>query len=254
MSQIKKQYSDLVRLFKIGWEFIRGFHFFGNLHDVVSIFGSARLPQNHPACKLAEELAYRLAYQGFTILTGGGPSVMQAANRGASLAKKDGAKTRSLACNIYLPHEQKANPYVEAVMTMKYFFTRKYMLIHYSQAFVFFAGGVGTLDEFFEVFTLIQTGKIPKRPIYLVGTSFWNGLVTWLQQQPLKQGTIDEKTLSLFYITDDLNAVIAHLKRAKDKIHQEGESYPVNPEPKEPDTTHKPKQHINRKPSRHKRR
>lgn len=253
MNQLSKQLLDLKRLLKISWEFIRGFNFFGNLNDVVSIFGSARLPANHPACQLAEELAYRLAHQNFSILTGGGMSVMQAANRGAKLAQKDGAKIKSLACNIYLPFEQKSNPFLDGMLTMKFFFTRKYMLMSYSQAFVIFAGGIGTLDEFFEIITLMQTSKIPKRPVFLVGTKFWNGLVQWMRNQPLAMGTISQSCMDLFVVTDDLNYVIASLKRAKDKIHQKSESYPINREPIKPNPAYKPQQNINRQPPKHKR-
>ncbi len=203
---------DFAMLFNLGTEFNRGFKAYGNLGPVVSVFGSARIAISHPAIQKAEEVSYRLGQAGYTILTGGGPSIMEAANRGAKRAQ-----ARSVACNIILSHEKGANPFVDESVTMKYFFTRKYMLISYSHGFVVFPGGVGTLDEFFEIITLMQTRKIKKRPIFLVGVDYWQGLETWMKGPLMESLAIDQETLDLFQVTDDLdlicNTLIADIKK-----------------------------------------
>ncbi len=183
---------------------------------MVSIFGSARIPASNAGYAATRELATRLGREGFAILTGGGPSFMQAANQGA---REAGA--RSLACNIRLTHEQAPNPYVDRLVTMRFFFSRKYMLISYSVAFVYLPGGFGTLDELFEVLTLMQTKKIPRRPVFLVGTAYWQGLSDWLRDEVLKAGAIGPESLPLFKITDDLDEVVTELKRAKDQIDRD---------------------------------
>jgi uncharacterized protein (TIGR00730 family) len=213
---LQKVGKDLGLLFKIAREFALGFHFFGRTYPMVSIFGSARIPASHAGYEATRELAARLGREGFAILTGGGPSLMEAANRGAH---ESGA--RSLACNIRLPHEQAANPYVDRLLTMRFFFSRKYMLIAYSVAFIYLPGGFGTLDELFEVLTLMQTGKIPRRPVILVGVAYWKGLEAWLRAEVLRAGAIGQESLSLFHITDDLNAVVEALKQEKIAIDGE---------------------------------
>jgi hypothetical protein len=184
---------------------------------MVSIFGSARIPASHAAYEATRELAARLGGAGFAILTGGGPSFMEAANRGA---RDVGA--RSLACNILLPHEQRANAFVDRLVTMRYFFSRKYMLISYSVGFVYLPGGFGTLDELFEVLTLMQTKKIPRRPVILVGKDYWSGLEKWIRGEVLRVGAIGPESLELFHVTDSLDEIVEALKRTKDQIDREG--------------------------------
>ncbi len=220
---------DLARLFRITWEFLIGFHFFGYTYPVVSVFGSARIPDTHPAYPLARKFSEKAGRAGFTIMTGGGASFMEAANRGA----RD-ASAQSIACNIRLPFEQKANPYVDRVLTMRYFFTRKYMLISYSLGFVYFPGGFGTLDELFEVLTLMQTKKLPVRPVYLVGKEYWKGLDQWLRGPVFAEGAIGNESLPLFKITDNVDEIVDDLVRTKNKIDEHGERYPINREAKKP--------------------
>lgn len=223
---------DLVRLFRITWELLRGFHFFGHVYPMVSIFGSARIPVTHAGYELTRRLAKRLGETGFSILTGGGGSFMEAANRGA---REAGAL--SLGCNIRLPFEQRANPFIDRLLTMRYFFTRKYMLISYSVGFVVLPGGYGTLDELFELLTLMQTRKIPKRPVILLGREYWQGLESWLLGPVYKTGAIGEESLALFQITDSIDEAAEILIRAKNQIDHERKSHPIN---REPEKTHAP--------------
>jgi uncharacterized protein (TIGR00730 family) len=213
---LKTVRRDLTMLFNLNQEFRRGFKAYGNLGPMVSVFGSARIAFSHPAIQKAEEVAYRLGLAGYTIMTGGGPSIMEAANRGAKRAQ-----SRSVACNIILSHEKGANPFVDESITMKYFFSRKYMLISYSHGFVVFPGGVGTLDELFEIITLMQTSKIKRRPIFLVGAEYWKGLESWMKGPLMESLAIDQETLNLFTVTDDLdlicNTLIADLKNTTKK-------------------------------------
>ena len=213
---LKKVWKDFVLLLRIAREFAVGFHFFGRTYPMVSIFGSARIPASHAGYAATRDLAARLGREGFAILTGGGPSLMEAANRGA----RD-AGARSLACNIRLPFEQSANPYVDRLLTMRFFFSRKYMLTSYSVAFIYLPGGFGTLDELFEVLTLMQTKKIPRRPVILVGEAYWKGLDDWLRGEVLHAGAIGHDSLPLFRVTDDLDAIVTALKQAKNEIDRE---------------------------------
>jgi uncharacterized protein (TIGR00730 family) len=183
---------------RIMGEFIEGFD---NLHDVkrgVSIFGSARTHPDDPQYQAAQEVARLLAEAGFAIVTGAGPGIMEAANKGAKLA---GGK--SIGCNIELPFEQGANPYVDTLVNFRYFFVRKTMFIKYSNAFIIFPGGFGTLDEAFEALTLIQTGKIYQFPVVLFGRHYWAGLIRWLQSRVLGEGKISAGDLDLMLLTDD---------------------------------------------------
>lgn len=222
---VKKLFDDLIRLFRISWEFIQGFHFFGYVYPVVSVFGSARIPDTHPAYPLARKFGEKVGRAGFTVMTGGGGSFMEAANRGA----RD-AQALSIACNIRLTFEQSPNPYLDRVLTMRYFFTRKYMLTSYSMGFVYFPGGFGTLDELFEVLTLMQTKKIPLRPVYLIGKEYWSGLNTWLRGPVFSEGAIGNESLPLFQITDDIDEVVQSLVRTKNEIDHSRQRYPVNRE------------------------
>jgi uncharacterized protein (TIGR00730 family) len=190
--------SDPWRVMRIMGEFIEGFD---NLHDVkrgVSIFGSARTHPDDPQYQAAQEVARLLAEAGFAIVTGAGPGIMEAANKGAKLA---GGK--SIGCNIELPFEQGANPYVDTLVNFRYFFVRKTMFIKYSNAFIIFPGGFGTLDEAFEALTLIQTGKIYQFPVVLFGRHYWAGLIRWLQSRVLGEGKISAGDLDLMLLTDD---------------------------------------------------
>lgn len=198
-------------LFKIMGEFVEGFEKMGLHNPCISIFGSARTPSTHPNYKLASEIAQRIVDLGFGVITGGGPGIMEAANKGAQEA--GGA---SVGLTIDLPFEENHNNYIDKdrMINFDYFFVRKVMFVKYAQAFVVLPGGFGTLDELMEAITLIQTSKIKKIPIILVGTSFWNGLIDWLKQTLLAQNnTISEGDLNLFSCVDTADEVIDLLKQ-----------------------------------------
>jgi uncharacterized protein (TIGR00730 family) len=190
--------SDPWRVLRIMGEFIEGFDTLNSIEKGVSIFGSARTAPSDPQYQAAQETAAILARAGFSIITGAGPGIMEAANKGARLAGG-----RSIGCNIELPFEQGANPYVDTVVNFRYFFVRKTMFIKYSSAFIIFPGGFGTLDELFEAVTLIQTGKISQFPVVLFGRHYWAGLVRWIQTRMLAEGKISEGDLDLLLLTDD---------------------------------------------------
>jgi uncharacterized protein (TIGR00730 family) len=190
--------TDPWRVLRIMGEFIEGFDTFATIEKAVTIFGSARIGPDDQHYEAAVETGRLLAEAGFEIITGAGPGIMEAGNRGARLG---GA--RSIGCNIELPFEQGANPYVDTLVHFKYFFVRKTMFIKYSVAFVIFPGGFGTLDELFEALTLIQTGKIYKFPVILFGRYYWAGLLRWLQTRVLSEGKISEGDLDLMLVTDD---------------------------------------------------
>lgn len=189
--------AELFRILRILWEFIRGFRTLHFVGPCVTVFGSARVVDDHRYYALARETGAELARSGFTVITGGGPGVMEAANRGA---KEAGG--RSVGVNIVLPHEQAANKYVDVVLTFRYFFIRKVMLVKYSYAFVAMPGGYGTFDEIFEAATLIQTGKIKDFPLILMGVDFWTPLVEYMRAHLVGAGTIDEADLSMLHLTD----------------------------------------------------
>jgi uncharacterized protein (TIGR00730 family) len=178
-------------------EFIRGFRALHFVVPCVTVFGSARFPEGHRYYALGREVGERLARAGFTVMTGGGPGIMEAANRGA---KEAGG--RSIGCNIELPLEQRPNPYVDRWITFKHFFVRKVMLIKYSYAFVALPGGFGTLDEIFETATLIQTGKILQFPLVLMGRDFWGPLLAFLRDRLVAEGTVDRTDVERFIVTD----------------------------------------------------
>ncbi|MBA3818851.1 MAG: TIGR00730 family Rossman fold protein [Deltaproteobacteria bacterium] len=186
------------RVMRITSELVEGFDNLAELGKAVSIFGSARTLPDDPYYEAARQTAALLASEGFAIITGGGPGIMEAANRGA----RD-VQGRSIGCNIELPFEQGANPYVDTLINFRYFFVRKTMFIKYSSAFINFPGGLGTLDELFEALTLIQTGKISNFPVVLFGKAYWSGLLAWLRDQPLAAGTIGPADLALLQLTDD---------------------------------------------------
>jgi uncharacterized protein (TIGR00730 family) len=190
--------TDPWRVMRIMSEFIEGFDTLASVTKGVTIFGSARTHPDDPQYDQAVEVARLLAEAGFAIITGAGPGIMEAANKGAKLAGG-----RSIGCNIELPFEQGANPYVDTVINFRYFFVRKTMFIKYSNAFIIFPGGFGTLDEAFEALTLIQTGKISQFPVVLFGRHYWAGLIRWLQTRVLGERKISPGDLDLMLLTDD---------------------------------------------------
>jgi uncharacterized protein (TIGR00730 family) len=190
--------TDPWRVMRIMGEVIEGFDTLASVDKAVTIFGSARIGPDDPHYVAAVETGRLLAEAGFAIITGAGPGIMEAGNKGAQLGGG-----RSIGCNIELPFEQGANPYVDTVINFKYFFVRKTMFIKYSVAFVIFPGGFGTLDELFEALTLIQTGKIYRFPVILFGRYYWAGLLRWLHARVLSEGKISDGDLDLMLVTDD---------------------------------------------------
>ena len=190
--------TDTWRVMRIMGEFIEGFDNLATVERGVSIFGSARTAPDDPQYLAAQETARLLAVAGFSIITGAGPGIMEAANKGA----KEGGG-RSIGCNIELPFEQGANPFVDTLVNFRYFFVRKTMFIKYSSAFIIFPGGFGTLDEAFEALTLIQTGKIYQFPVILFGRHYWAGLLRWLQSRVLAERKISIGDMDLMLLTDD---------------------------------------------------
>ncbi len=191
------RWSELMRAFRIFSELIRGFrrlHFVG---PCVTVFGSARFSDSHPYYQLGRQIGAELAKAGFTVMTGGGPGVMEAANRGA---KEAGG--RSVGCNIVLPREQTPNAYLDDFVEFKYFFIRKLMLAKYSYAFVALPGGYGTMDELFEICTLVQTGKVERFPIVLSGVDYWQPMIEFLKNTMVHSGTIDQSDVDRFIVSD----------------------------------------------------
>jgi len=191
----------------------QGITAFEKIKNCVTVYGSARFKEGHHYYELARSMAKALAKNGFTVMTGGGPGVMEAANRGA----KEGEGV-SLGCNIVLPFEQKLNPYVDTKVEFEFFFTRKVILRKNSVAYVLMPGGFGTMDEIFEVFTLIQTGKLPARPVVCMGTDYWKHLGTFLRETMLNVGTISPEDLELALVTDDAQEAIEYIKKKIDNL------------------------------------
>jgi uncharacterized protein (TIGR00730 family) len=201
--------SDEDRLDRVADELRAGFEALAHVGAAVSVFGSARTPDDHPYYELARYTARLLGDSGYAIITGGGPGIMEAANRGARESH-----SQSIGLNIELPFEQGLNPYVELGLEFHYFFTRKVMFVRYASGFVVFPGGFGTLDETFEALTLIQTGKIRYFPVVLVGSDYWRGLVDWIRERMLGEGMISSEDLDLFVITDDPGQVLQAVRTA----------------------------------------
>lgn len=191
------------RLFKIMGEFVEGIDGLRHLGPAVSIFGSARTSPDHPYYKKAEDLARLFGKNGYAVITGGGGGIMEAANKGASEEDSD-----SIGLNIMLPFEEKPNPYATTQLEFRYFFVRKVMFIKYAQAYIIMPGGFGTLDELFETITLIQTRRIRKMPVILVGKDYWGGLIHWVKEKLLEEKMISKKDLNLFYLSDDPDEIV----------------------------------------------
>ncbi|WP_437821939.1 TIGR00730 family Rossman fold protein [Sorangium sp. So ce1078] len=192
--------TDPWRVLRITGEFVAGFDALAEVDAAVAIFGSARTPRDDPDFAACVELARRLGERGFGIITGGGPGIMEAANRGAAEAR-----ALSIGCSIELPHEQAVNPFVQIPINFRYFFVRKTMFMKYAEAFVIFPGGFGTLDELFEALTLVQTGKVQNFPIILFNRRFWSGMVTWLKEALLAEGKISPEDMKLMVVTDSID-------------------------------------------------
>jgi uncharacterized protein (TIGR00730 family) len=202
-SAILAELTDAQRLLRIQDELRLGFENLGQIGKAVSVFGSARTPRDHPRYEQARELARRLGEEGFSIITGGGPGIMEAANRGAQEAG-----VPSVGLGIELPHEQGMNEYVDLALNFHYFFTRKVMFVRYASGFVVFPGGFGTMDELFEAATLRQTGKIRYFPVVLVGSDYWSGLMDWLRGSMVADAYIGPEDLDALAVCDDEERVI----------------------------------------------
>jgi len=205
--------SDPWRVLRIMGEFVEGFDTLAGVSSGVTFFGSARTKPDDPYYRAATETARLLAAAGFSIITGGGPGIMEAANRGAALAGGP-----SIGLNIELPFEQGTNEYVDTAMHFHYFFVRKTMFVKYSMGFVVFPGGFGTLDETFEALTLIQTGTIKHFPLVLFGSGYWRGLTEWLRQTVAAERKIAPEDLDIFHVTDDPRDAAAEVIRAREKL------------------------------------
>jgi len=202
-------HDDVWRIFKIMSEFIEGFETLSGNGQCVTIFGSARTRPDHPHYKLTVDVARAVARAGFGVITGGGPGIMEAANRGAH---EEGGV--SIGLNIQLPFEQHPNPYIKTMLNFKHFFVRKVMFLKYTSAVIVMPGGYGTLDEMFETLTLVQTHKIESMPIVLMGRDYWAGLVDWLKAKMLDEtGYIDAADIDLMHITDDPEEAVRVIKK-----------------------------------------
>jgi uncharacterized protein (TIGR00730 family) len=199
--------EDTWRVFRIIAEFIEGFEEMSNVGACVTVFGSARTQPNAPDYALAREIARLLAKKGFGIISGGGPGIMEAANRGA---QEGGGK--SIGLLIELPREERANPYIDKAVSFRYFFVRKMMFVKYAKAFVVMPGGLGTMDELFESLTLIQTRRIKKFPVILVGSQYWKGLLDWLKDVVALEGKISPEDLQILKICDTPDEVVREIE------------------------------------------
>ncbi len=208
--------TDSWRVFRIVSEFVDGFETMTDVGPSVSIFGSARLDENSKEYKMASDVAAHIAKKDFAIITGGGPGIMEAANKGAQ-----SVKGKSCGVSVTLPMEWESNPYIDPEFNLKfrYFFVRKVMFIRYAQGYVFLPGGFGTLDELFEALTLIQTEKIHPFPIYLMGNDYWKGLFDWVKERLLKHGCVSEEDLDLVKLTDDPEEIASGIQHHYQKYH-----------------------------------
>lgn len=218
MHKGQKAEMDAWRIFRILSEFVDGFETMTNIGPSVSFFGSARIGRDHPYYHLAIETAQKVAAKGFGIITGGGPGIMEAANKGAQAAKG-----RSCGVSVNLPFEESHNAFIDPQynLSFRYFFVRKVMFIRYALAFVFLPGGMGTLDELFEALTLMQTNKIKPFPIFLMGSSYWEGLIQWLRKHPLREDFLSESDFERITITDDSDFVAAQIEKHFKQVGEE---------------------------------
>jgi uncharacterized protein (TIGR00730 family) len=209
---VATEHTETERLARIHDELARGFDALGHITRGVSIFGSARTPTDHPRYALARDIGRALGEAGFAVITGGGPGIMEAANRGALEAN-----ACSVGLNIELPFEQAPNPYQDIALTFHFFFTRKLMFVRYATGFVVFPGGFGTLDELFEALVLIQTHKIREFPVVLVGTEWWSGLIGWARERLAEEAMIAPHDLELLRCTDDPDEVLAIIEAGAER-------------------------------------
>jgi uncharacterized protein (TIGR00730 family) len=220
-------HSDPWRVFRIMGEFVEGFDTLANVGRAVTIFGSARVKPDDPQYAAAETTARLLGDAGFSVITGGGPGIMEAANRGA---REGGAL--SIGCNIELPFEQGINAYVDVAINFRYFFVRKTMFVKYAEAFVIFPGGFGTMDELFEALTLIQTGKVRDFPVILFGSAYWQGLLDWLRGTMLAERKISAADLDLVVVTDSPEETVRVIReRCRKPVAPRGASQAPEPPP-----------------------
>jgi uncharacterized protein (TIGR00730 family) len=217
--------SDPWRSLRILSEFVEGFDALAEVGPAVSVFGSARMDSDHPMYAMARDLGRMLAKAGYSVITGGGPGIMEAANRGC----QEGGKL-SIGCNIELPMEQGLNRYVDLGVEFRYFFARKVMFVKYADAFVIFPGGYGTLDELFEALTLIQTHKVQDFPVILIGSDYWGGMVEWIKGSLLEEAAINQADVDLLRLTDDPKEAVRIIK-AYARSHREAAAE-VEPETK----------------------
>jgi len=221
--------QDPWRVFRIMSEFVESFEVMSRVGPAVSVFGSSRTPRDSRYYRMARRLGNMLADRGLAVITGGGPGIMEAANRGA-----DEAGGKSVGLNIALPHEQTANPYSNIQLDFHYFFARKVMFVKYACAFVCFPGGFGTMDEFFESMTLIQTDKVEKFPVVLIGKAFWGKLIGWMDNVMLRRhGNVSPEDMDLFHLTDGLRETCEIIERAR-CIERERMEAPVEVETRRP--------------------
>lgn len=209
------------RLFRILAEFVEGFDTLAGVQPAVTFFGSARSTENDWEYNKARDLARRLAQDGCTIITGGGPGVMEAANRGAHEGKG-----LSVGLNIEIPFEQRPNAYANKLIEFRYFFVRKVMFVKYSIAFIILPGGFGTMDELFEALTLIQTRKIKPFPVFLVGSKYWTGLIRWVSDHMVKEGKISPEDLDILHIVDDDEEIIQGIRAVRKALDLDAEPAP----------------------------
>ncbi|MEY9213737.1 TIGR00730 family Rossman fold protein [Thermobifida halotolerans] len=208
-------HTDPWRVLRIQSEFVEGFGMLSEVGRAVCVFGSARIKPGNPYYELGETIGERIAQAGYTVITGGGPGLMEAANKGASEAGGT-----SIGLGIELPFEQALNDHINMGVTFRYFFVRKTMFVKYSQAFVVLPGGFGTLDELFEAITLVQTGKVTRFPVILMGTEFWAGLVDWIHERLLTEGLISPHDPDLLHLTDDPDEAVEIIRGAHAQLEQ----------------------------------
>jgi hypothetical protein len=199
--------ADQWRIFRIMAEFVEGFERMHKFDSAVTIFGSARLKPDHTMYQLCEETASLISKAGYAVITGGGPGIMEAGNRGAFMSKGE-----SIGLNIELPFEQKPNPFIRTLINFHYFFCRKVMFVKYAKAVVIFPGGYGTLDELFESLTLVQTGRIPRIPVILFGSYYWKGLEAWIKDKLVGEKCVDEGDMHIYQVVDKPQDVVKIIK------------------------------------------